>query len=118
MRHGHAADHKDDIWQANDIAISARAAKRHWIRLAARDWWVCANEFWSQPWRAGFNGLLVPIASASSDLAAHLLFDLLSLLVVRIDGRAVTIMIIPHRTSDQGTRIAYEHTQEDLFLPC
>jgi len=26
------------IWQANDIAISARAAKRHWVRLAARDW--------------------------------------------------------------------------------
>ena len=41
-RHGHAADHKD-IWQASDIAISARAAKRHWVRLAARDWGVCAN---------------------------------------------------------------------------
>jgi len=76
-RHGHAADHKDDIWEANDIAISARAAKRHWVRLAARDWGASALiNYGVNPWRAGFNGLLVPIARASSDLGAHLLFEL------------------------------------------
>jgi len=36
--HGHAGDRKDDIWPANDLAISDRAAKRRWVRLAARDW--------------------------------------------------------------------------------